>query len=154
MWSFTDPVWEVVFKWATIAALIFGGIGIVSAFVSAWIGYEITDATQRDAIDKLKRADERIAEARERTAALEVEAARLRLELDREIQKRAQRLLTEEQRTAIREGLKGMKEIALVVQHDLEAEAFALQIMTSFPEGLRIYGPKPPPADNTNPHNE
>jgi hypothetical protein len=96
---------------------------------------------------ELGRANEAIAVATANAATANMEAARLRLELDREIQKRAQRLLTDEQRSAIREGLAGMKEIAVVVQHDLEAEAFALQIMTSFPEGLRIYGPKPPGED-------
>jgi TolA-binding protein len=105
-------------------------------------GKQLAEATARQ-----KEADQRIVESRERTAGLEVEAARLRLELDREIQKRAQRILTDEQRSAIREGLAGMKEIAIVAQHDLEAEAFSLQIMTSLPDGLRVHAPKPPGED-------
>jgi hypothetical protein len=42
--------------------------------------------------------------------------------------------------SAIRDGLKGMKEIMLVVQHDLETEAVAVQIMMSVPEGLQMFG--------------
>jgi len=49
MWVFTDPIWSTLFKWATISAGVLGGLGIASAFVSAWLGYEITGATQRDA---------------------------------------------------------------------------------------------------------
>src|SRR5262245_12164319 len=71
MWSFTDPLWETVFKWATIAAAVFGGIGIAAAFVSAWIGYQIADATQKE-------ADKNIAEARAETEKAKLEQERIK----------------------------------------------------------------------------
>ena len=61
--GFLEPIWETVFKVATWSALIFGALSIGSAFVSAWVGWEITDATQKDADKKIKVADERIAES-------------------------------------------------------------------------------------------
>jgi hypothetical protein len=56
--GFLEPIWEAVFRLATWAALIFGALSIGSAFVSAWVGWEITDATQKDADKKIKAADE------------------------------------------------------------------------------------------------
>jgi hypothetical protein len=79
--GFLEPIWETIFRVATWSALIFGALSIGSAFVSAWVGWEITDATQKDADKKIKAADERIADAGERAAKLEREAAGLRLEL-------------------------------------------------------------------------
>jgi hypothetical protein len=145
--GFLEPIWETIFRVATWSALIFGALSIGSAFVSAWVGWEITDATQKDADKKIKAADERIADAGERAARLEREAAGLRLELDREVQKRAQRILTDEQKSAISEELRGkISEIAIVVQHDPEARSFAVQIMSAL-QDLKIYGPEPPRED-------
>ena len=62
--GFLEPIWETVFRIATWSALIFGTLSIGSAFVSAWVGWEITDATQkaadktiRDSADAIKAAD-------------------------------------------------------------------------------------------------
>src|ERR1700720_1718654 len=74
MWSFTSPPWATIFKWATIGAAAFGGIGVLAAFVSAWVGYQITDATQREANEQIANARADAARAMERTALLEKEA--------------------------------------------------------------------------------
>ena len=71
--------------------------------------------------------------ARERAGKLEEQAARLRLELDREIQKRAPRHLTDEQKAILPAELRGkMKEINLVVQKDIETKAFEIQWLDFF----------------------
>jgi hypothetical protein len=99
--SFTAPIWEAVFKWATICALAFGGIGVFSAFVSAWVGYQITDATQKEAEKQIAEAKMRGDEARaeaarasERAAVIEAENMRLEAEV-------APRRLTPEQQVAL-----------------------------------------------------
>jgi hypothetical protein len=83
MWSFTDPFWEAVFKWATIAAAGFGGIGIVAAFVSAWVGYQITDATQKEADRQITAARTEIAKANENAAKANERAAEAQLALEK-----------------------------------------------------------------------
>ena len=47
--DFTSPAWDGVFRISTFAAMVFGALGILAAFVSAWVGYKITDATQKKA---------------------------------------------------------------------------------------------------------
>jgi hypothetical protein len=71
--GFLEPIWETIFRVATWSALIFGALSIGSAFVSAWVGWEITDATQKDADARIKAADVRIADANERTENLRKE---------------------------------------------------------------------------------
>jgi hypothetical protein len=83
--GFLEPIWETVFRFATWAALIFGALSIGSAFISAWVGWEITDATQKDADTRIKAADVRIAEATARAAeanqkAEEEKLARVKIE--------------------------------------------------------------------------
>lgn len=83
--GFLAPIWETVFKLATWSALIFGSFSILSAFVSAWVGWQITDATQKDADTRIKAADVRIAEATTRAAeanqkAEEEKLARVKIE--------------------------------------------------------------------------
>jgi hypothetical protein len=76
--GFLEPIWETVFRVATWSALIFGTLSIGSAFVSAWVGWEITDATQKDADHKIKAADERIAEFNTRAKEAELQLEMLR----------------------------------------------------------------------------
>lgn len=83
--GFLEPIWETVFKIATWSALVFGALSIGSAFISAWVGWEITDATQKEADTRIKAADVRIAEATARAAeatqkAEEERLARVKLE--------------------------------------------------------------------------
>ncbi len=58
--GFLEPIWETVFRVATWSALIFGTLSIGSAFVSAWVGWEITDATQKAADKTIRDAAEAI----------------------------------------------------------------------------------------------
>jgi hypothetical protein len=102
MWSFTDPFSASVFRWATISALVFGGVGVVSAFISAWVGYEITDATQKEADQRIAEAQARSDEARadaaranERAAAIETENLKLEAQLS------PRRLADEQQATLV-----------------------------------------------------
>jgi hypothetical protein len=83
MSSFLNPFWASVFKWSTISAAVFGGIGVVSAFVSAWVGYQISDATQKDANLRIEEARGDAAKANEKAAGLQKEAAAARLETER-----------------------------------------------------------------------
>lgn len=95
------------------------------------------------------KANERESLANERAANLEREAAVLRLELNREIQKHAQRLLTGEQKSAMILELKGkLSEILVVTQNDPEAFAFQIQIFGVFSEAnVKIRGIEAPRAD-------
>jgi hypothetical protein len=85
--GFLEPIWEVVFRIATWSALIFGTLSIGPAFVSAWVGWQITDATQkaadktiRDSANAIKAADVRIAEATARAAEANLKAETERAE--------------------------------------------------------------------------
>ncbi len=166
MWSFTAPFWESVFRWATISALAFGGIGIVSAFVSAWVGYEITDATQKEAnlriVDAQARseaaradaaraneaaaqANERAANANEQTAIIEREAAEARAEQERLRSQLAWRRITQQQHDTIAAAIRQHPlstplDIAFPLG-DAEAATLANEISRSFADrGLTISG--------------
>lgn len=117
MWGYSIHLWELVFRWATISALVFGGFGITAAFVSAWIGYELTDVVQKDADKRILEASTKgdearaeaekakseiasaqleIASAKERAASLEKEAAQARAEQERLKQIVSWRVLSKE----------------------------------------------------------
>jgi hypothetical protein len=114
MWSFTDPLWEAVFKWATVAAAVFGGIGIAAAFVSAWVGYKITDATQKE-------ADKNIAEARAETERAKLEQERIKAAL-------AWRTLTPEMTAKLTENLSKSPSNVNIRYTDGDPEALFLAI--------------------------
>src|ERR1700730_12742802 len=118
MWSFTDPFWETVFKWATIIAALSGGVGIAAAFVSAWVGYKINDAVQRE-------ADRKIAEAQAQSTQAEQE--RLKTQL-------AWRRITAEQHNAIVRSLRAHPATILVghASNDPEATVYAEDIAKTF----------------------
>jgi len=76
MWGMSVAFWEMVFRWATIAALFFGGLTATAAFISVWVGSQLTAGVQQDAnrrISELQaevaRANEEAAKAHERAAA-------------------------------------------------------------------------------------
>jgi hypothetical protein len=71
MWGLSIPFWETVFRWATISAFVFGGFTATAAFISAWVGYELSDIVQKD-------ADKRIAEAKSEAARANESSERLR----------------------------------------------------------------------------
>lgn len=100
--DFTSPTWDAWFRISTLAAFVFGGLGVLAAFASAWIGYKITDATQRNANILIARAGVDAAKANE-------EAAKARLELEQVKVKHADRKITEKQRILFVEVLKNVR---------------------------------------------
>jgi hypothetical protein len=125
--------WSGFYFWVSIAALIGLGVAEIASHRYSERKDELA-AIEQEAKDK--RHDEEMTKAQhdaalaiERAAGLEREAAILHLELDREIQKRAQR-------------------IAIIVENDIEARAFSIQFFGLFGEaGAKMYAPEAPPAD-------
>jgi hypothetical protein len=142
MWSFTDPFWETVFRWATIGAAVFGSIGIAAAFVSAWVGYQITDATQQEANQRIAEAraetanaNAEIARANERTAQLAAEAEQARLEQERLRQVVSWRILSPDALTNLSNALQGPTRVPIVLAYaagDSESLYLAIQISSAF----------------------
>jgi hypothetical protein len=107
--GFLEPIWETIFRVATWSALIFGALSIGSAFVSAWVGWEITDATQKDADVRIRAGDVRIAEATARAAEANQKAEEERLARVKLETRIAPRKITQEQQNELTERLKGYK---------------------------------------------
>ncbi len=118
-----------------IAALI---VGALATWFVVWMGNVKEEYLQRD-----------LSGAKERTAELEQDAALLRIQLDREIQKRALRALTDEQKKTLVAALRGkIPEINVVVQRDLEAQAFAVQLEIVFQEaGMQLHSYEMQPGE-------
>jgi hypothetical protein len=146
MSGFLEPIWETVFRIATWSALIFGAVGIASAFVSAWVGWEITDATQKE-------ANKQIVEARSRGEVAQAEAAKankraleIQLLLNAEIKKTAWRRLTKEQHDKIADAVKRALPAKISVTfdgNDPEASVFAADLIKSCEDGGAIVNPQP-----------
>jgi len=136
--------WSNIYFWAGIFALL--SLGVFEIFSHRYT--ERKDELVAQQQDETQRQhDEEMARLHLETAMANEEAARLRLALDREIQKRAQRVLREEQKTAMISELRGkISEIAIVVQNDIEAQAFAIQLEGAFLE-IKMYVPEPPRED-------
>jgi len=133
--------------WGLAVAAIIAAISFAATWAHSRWQAEL--ANQREEAAKIRQmeSDERIANATATAATANAEAARLRLELDREIQKRAQRILTDEQRALLLSELRGrIPKIFVVVQRDLEARAFALQLQIVFQEAGAIIHPVDLPA--------
>jgi hypothetical protein len=84
MWGMSVAFWEIVFRWATILALMLGGLTATAAFISVWVGYQLTSGVQQEANRRVSeiqaeaaRANEAAAKANERAA---IEAARAQAE--------------------------------------------------------------------------
>jgi hypothetical protein len=113
LWGLPIPFWETVFRWSTIAAFVLGGFAATCAFVSAWVGYELSDVMQKAAnveiLDARARSDEARAEAakaNEGMAAAKERTAQLELALEKEKTARLPRTINAEQRAAILHNLK------------------------------------------------
>src|SRR5271170_2897175 len=117
--------WATFWFWASIVSLLMLGVSeVVSHRYTERkdaLAADEQDATQRRHDEEMARvhletaqAAEGAAKATERAAALEGQAALLRYQLDQEIQKRAQRTLTTDQKAAMVAELKGkLSEILL-----------------------------------------
>ncbi|MGH8612275.1 MAG: hypothetical protein ACREYF_09595 [Gammaproteobacteria bacterium] len=148
MWlSFLDS-FERATWWqdlANMALLLSLAVGVIATLVIV-----ITSSTKEEFLKRdLAATSERAAGAHERAAELERQAAGLRLELEQEIQKRAPRALTDEQKSALTTALGGkIREINVVVQKDLEAQSFALQLEIALQAaGARLRAYEMPPGD-------
>jgi hypothetical protein len=122
-------------NWALVAALVAGVLATYAIVVSG----NVKEANLKQ---RIAEAGERASKANQRAAASEAEAARLRLQLEHELQKRAPRALTEEQKATLLEELRGkISEINIVVQRDLESQAFALQLEIVLQEAGAVLHP-------------
>ena len=69
MWGWIPQFGHTVFFWSTLVAAVCGGIGIGAAFISAMVGYELSEWSSQDANERIKKArsdsDEKIGVARE-----------------------------------------------------------------------------------------
>src|SRR5437868_1551075 len=119
------------YAWGWKASLLGAAITLAGVTLLMW-GTRVRDHDFETQIGQLALA---AAKANERAAILELEAAKLRFQLDQEIQKHAPRRLSEEQKEALVAALRGkLREVLFVVQRDLETQAFALQLQSAFQE--------------------
>ena len=155
--------WNNIRLLSTAATLVMGVITLVSMYAATQLSkreakdakydLELYKLTVQGQVAEAKRegieAGKTAGNALVRAAELEKEAARLRLELDREIQKRAQRLLTDEQKEILVSELRGkIPRIHLVIQRDVEAEAYSLQFVIALRDADVIVHPhKMPPGE-------
>lgn len=100
---------------------LFVAIGVSGEFIGNWIASPIR-----------KRLD---AASQKEIAVLQREAAGLRVELEREIQKHAPRTLADAQKVILTAELRGkIPKVTFVVQRDLESRWFALQLEITLQE--------------------
>ena len=94
-------------------------------------------------------ANKAAGDANERAAVLEQKAAALRWQLEQEIQRRAPRILSDEQKVILVSELRGrIPKVTFVVQRDLESEGFALQLEVIFQEaGAQLFVARMPPGE-------
>jgi hypothetical protein len=143
MWKFTDPFWGVVFKFSTISAFIAGGIGISSAFISAWVGYQITDSVQRDATVKIAEAQARGDEAKAEAGRANERAEELSKENLDLRQRIAPRRITREQHDVIVNALRNAPAtFDIEVMGDGESGAFASDIFKTLTDAGWTAGQK------------
>jgi len=155
MWGLSLQFWQTVFFWATVVAGVAGGISVSAAFVSAMVGYQISDIIQADADRRIEdaklkgdearaeaskanaevaRANEAIAAAHVRASSLENEAAQARLEQERLKAQLAWRVLSPEMATKL-EGILSAHPSSINIQHvanDAEALYLAIQFANIF----------------------
>jgi hypothetical protein len=146
MSQFLAPVWETVFKVATWSALIFGGVSIASAFISAWVGWEITDATQKEANRQIADAQSKGDVARAEAAKANEHALQIQLLLNAEIKKHAWRRLTKAQHDEISAAVRQAQPAKVAVSfdgNDPEASVFAADLMRSIEDGGAMVNPQP-----------
>jgi hypothetical protein len=130
MWlGFPLSFWQSIFFWATSIAAVAGAISISSAFISAVVGYQISDIVQSD-------ANQRIAEAAVRTKEAELKLEQLRnanLELQKQVHGREITDLQHDQVIAAAKGLK-IPDLVTYIAHDFEAHMYGFSIFFLFQE--------------------
>jgi hypothetical protein len=134
-------------NWAEIIGIVAVAILVVAEIIAYQYGHRKDDLTAQEQLATNQRHDEEMARLHLETANANERAEFLRLRLDQEIQKRAQRILTEEQKAVMIAELHGkISEIAIVTQNDIEAQAFSIQLFSVF-QGVTMYAPEPPRED-------
>jgi hypothetical protein len=137
-------------NWAEIIGIAALAMLVAAEIVSYQYGHRKDDLIAQEQLAAGRRHDEEIARLNLETAKATERAALLKLQLDQEIQKRAPRFLSEDQKASMLAELRGkIPEIAIVVQNDLEAQAFAIQFFLLFQDaGAKpVYAPEAPRED-------
>ena len=83
LWGWSFPALELIVKVALWIAFAAGGIAAVSAFIAGYVGYELTDAMQKEADLRIVEAQSRGEEAKARAAVAEQRAAEAQLALEK-----------------------------------------------------------------------
>jgi hypothetical protein len=143
--AYWASVLESIANWAFLVVVLALAIEFIAGRAAAPFKEKIDKARETQIASAIGAAGA----ANERAAGLEREAARLHFQLDQEIQKRAQRILTDEQKAMMTAELRGkIPEINVVVQRDIEARAFALQLEIVFQAaGMTIHPYELPAGD-------
>jgi hypothetical protein len=149
LWGYPVEFWDRLGIWSLIVGAGLGVAALLLTAASAYVLYRVADKAQVELASESKKANEEIAKANATAATANRETAGLRLQLEREVQKRAPRQLTENQKSALTETLRGkVQEVTFVVQEDLEAQAFALQIQIAIQEaGAKLFLASLPPGE-------
>ena len=142
--------------WAEFAGIVALAFLVVFEALAYWYGHRKDDLISVQHDREMAQLNQRAADtsasaaaANERAATLEKEAATLRWQLDQEIQKRAPRLLTDQQKAILTAELRGkISKVTFVVQRDLEAKAFEIQFMGAFQDaGIALSHVDMPPGE-------
>jgi hypothetical protein len=77
LWGWPFSLWETVVKISLWAAVGAGVVTAIAGFVAGYVGYELSDAIQRQSDEKIAEARKAVANANERIAELNRDTARL-----------------------------------------------------------------------------
>ncbi len=143
LWGFPLSTLEMVVKISLWIALGAGAVTAVSAFIAGYVGYELTDAVQKEADVKIAEANKVGEQARTEAAKANAEAAQANEQTEElrkanlELQKNVRgREISDEQRDQIVSALKGksLADLVTYVVHDAEAQMYAFSIIDVFQE--------------------
>jgi hypothetical protein len=148
VWSFIAVLADNIF-WSTGVAAIFGAIGIGAAFISAIVGYGISDFVQAESNTRIAEADARGKEAGEEAAKANERTEELRnanlqleaklLEMQKEVRGRE---ITGQQHDRVIAAMEGRRppELVTYIARDPEATWYGLSIATNLFQELGMKG--------------
>lgn len=143
LWGYALTFWDKFGLSLMIVGAVLAGIAVIVSLSSSFILYRVSEIAQSDLQEKTKALEAKTAQAVRETASLQ-------LQLEQERQKRIQRWLTEEQRSALVGELRGkISAITLVYQNDLETRSYALASIGPALQdaGVQLNLAFPPPED-------
>jgi hypothetical protein len=138
LWGFPLSTLEMVVKLSLWIALGAGAVSAVSAFIAGYVGYELTDAVQKESDVKIADANKIAEQARAEAAKSNAKAAQANERTEElrksnlELQKNVRgREITDEQRDQIVSDLKGksLPKLVVYVVRDAEAQMYAFSIV-------------------------